>query len=385
LLNAATNIFTGTLKTTGTLDVSNAAVLGFDKISLAGANTWTGPQTFTDVTIAAVAPSIVFQNATIASSFGLGLSTDFGDAKHDFFIMGMNMKATPTGYSILSDRKSAWGLALERDYFNGETVQHEAYFFDGGSFRPFLFGYSQAANADVVSIVDGTVTIANSQVDDFLIPGLRFQFPALTGNSGVEANTFYKVKTVLSPTTFTFMDSWGGPAINATATGGVMKRGGWGNAGYAVPLVVNCFNYDGRDTPASTAFQVTNSKVGSETLVRFDNEVGSRVALHFNQKWRLGTDLAGTDAGGFYLMNLNGGLNDSVIQVDSSSRVAIGYKRSEDGYVPHTNTGTLDVNGVIVATGAALPVNVVEGGFIVVGGTPYIGSGGIWRALSFAP
>jgi hypothetical protein len=71
--------------------------------------------------------------------------------------------------------------------------------------------------------------------------------------------------------------------------------------------------------------------------------------------------------------------------VDSSSRVAIGYKRSEDGDVPHTNTGTLDVNGVIVATGAALPVNVVEGGFIVVGGTPYIGSGGIWRALSFAP
>jgi hypothetical protein len=389
LLNAATNIFTGTLKTTGTLDVSNAAVLGFDKISLAGANTWTGPQTFKDITIAStplnLPPNIIFQNATSGGAFGLGLATDGADLGHDYFTMGINMKASPSGYQVIMPNESAWGLILERDYFNGETFQHEAYFTDGGAFRPFLFGYSQALNANVVSIVNGTVTIANADVNDFIMAGLRFQFPTLTGNTGVEANTFYKVKTVLSPTTFTFMDSWGGDAIIANATGGVMKRGGWGNAGYGVPLVVNCFNYDGRDTEAGTAFQVANSKVGSETLVRFDNFVGGRIGVHFNQKWRLGTDLANTNGADFYIMNLNGEVNDAVIQVDSSSRVAIGYKRSEDGYVPHTNTGTLDVNGVIVATRPALPANVVEGGFIVVGGIPYIGSGGIWRALSFAP
>ena len=109
------------------------------------------------------------------------------------------------------------------------------------------------------------------------------------------------------------------------------------------------------------------------------------MVLQLDEKWRLGTDLAGDGDGNFYLMNLNGGLNDSVIQVDPSSRMAIGYKRSEDGYVPHTNSGTLDVNGPIVATRPALPASVVEGGFIVVDGTAYIGSGGVWRALSFAP
>jgi len=216
-------------------------------------------------------------------------------------------------------------------------------------------------------------------------PGLRFRFTDLNGASGVDTNLLYKVKTVLSPTSFTFMDRWGGPAISATATGGTMKRGGWGNAGFSVPLTVGCDNYDSADAAAGTALQVVNTKAGHPTLVRFDNFANSQVILSFNEKWRLATDLGGTDAGNFYLMNLNNGLNDSVIQVDSSSRVAIGYKRSEDGYIPHANTGTLDVNGVIVASATALPANVIDGGFIVVNGTPYIGSGGIWRALSFAP
>jgi len=161
-LNAASNIFTGILKTTGTLDASNATVLGFDKISLSGANTWTGPQTFADMTVAAPAPNVIFRNATTTASFGMGLSTDDLDNGHDFFFMGINMRAGPISYSILSPQESAWGLALERDYFNGETVQHEAYFLDGGNARPFVLGYSQASTANVVSIIDGTVTISSA-------------------------------------------------------------------------------------------------------------------------------------------------------------------------------------------------------------------------------
>ena len=384
-LNAATNIFTGTLKPTGTFDATSATVLGFDKISRSAANTWTGPQTFADLTIASAVPNIFFQNSTTTGNFGLGLSTEGVDLGHDFFIMGINMKATPAGFAINSPRETAWGLALERDFFNGETFLHEAYFTDGGSIRPFLFGYSQAATANVVSIVAGTVTIHNAQVDDFLRAGLRFQFKELTGNTGgVAANTFYEVHSVIDATHFTFRERYNGPVITGSATGGIVQRGGWGSAGFTVQTTVLVDNYDSTGTPGECAFQVANAKVGHPTLVRIDNFTGTQSVLQFNEKWRWGTDLDGNDAGNFFLMNLNAGLNDAVIQVDSNSRVAIGYKNSEDGYTPHTNTGTLDVNGAIVATRAALPATVIEGGFIVVSGTAYIGSGGTWRALSFA-
>ncbi len=384
-IDAATNTFTGILKSTGTFDATNATVLGFDKISRSAANTWTGTQTFASLTIAAESPNILFQNTTSAGSCGLGLSTDVLDPGHDHFIMGPNMRAVPTGYAPIIPSESAWGLHLERDFFNGETFQHEAYFTDGSSVRPFLFGYSQSATANVVSIVNGEVTISGAEVNDYLIPGLRFQFTNLTGAANVSANTFYQVHAVLSPTKFTFRPRYSGAPINATASGGTMKRGGWGSAGFTVPMNVITDNYDSGDTTDGTAFQVANIRPGSATLVRIDNYVGTQSVLQIDQKWRLGTDLDGTNAGNFFLMNLNDGLNDSVIQVDSVSRVAIGFKRSEDGYTPHTNTGTLDVNGVIVAKRPALPATVVEGGFIVVGGTAYIGSGGIWRALSFAP
>ena len=378
---SASNLSTGTLP---------KSVLSNDVALLDGTNSWTGSQTFSNLTLASASPGILLLNTGTSASFGLGLTTDAADPAHDFFLIGLNLYATPDGNVIVNASQDAWGLSFELDYYNGNTVRNEAYFTDGGGGRPFAISYAQGQVADVVSINSGVVTITNISADVFLKPGLWFQFTDLNGNSGVQPNTFYSVKTVLSPTTFTFAPQDGGDAINATATGGIMKRGGYGSALFTVPLGINVLSYAEQSTAGGATLFVTNSVSNHPTLISFHNETGSQAVVEFNKKWRMGNDLQGRGlANNFYLMDMAND-NSIAIQVDSSDRMAVGFPLQQH-YVPHSNSATLDVNGGIFLADQATPSNPgslpppVKNEFIVFNGVPYFSDGDHWYALTLGP
>lgn len=297
-------------------------------------------------------PEILFKQSGLLPG-GVSFNTDYADSDHNLMVLGTNLRMNDHGIVPIINGENAWGFVVERNYYNGETVQHESYLTDRASSRPFFIAHSEAATADVVSIgvvsgVSGVVTIQNAQANNYLRSGLRFKFTALGSPSVVAANTFYKVDRIYSPTTFSIKNASTSIGITGSATTGTMKRGGWGSISMKVPTVIAGFEYDSADIASSCLLQIANYVSSKQTLVRIDNYDNQQCLIDFNfNKWRLGTDQNGGAINNFYIMN--GLTQDPVFQINASSKVAIGYTYAQEGYTPHNTTGTLDVNGLICA------------------------------------
>lgn len=298
-------------------------------------------------------PEILFKQSGLLPG-GISLNTDYADSDHNLMVLGLNLRMNDHGIVPIVNGESAWGFLVERNYYNGETVQHEAYLTDRGSNRPWFTAYSEAVTASVVSIgvvsgISGVVTIQNPQANNFLRSGLRFKFTALGNPSGISVNTFYKVDQIYSPTTFSVKNAYIAGGVTGSSTTGTMRRGGWGSTSIKVPTVIAGFEYDSLDIVNSCLLQVANYVSAKETIVRVDNYDNQQCLIDFNfGKWRVGTDQNGGSINNFYIRN--GTTADAPFQINASSRVAIGYTYALEGYTPHNTTGTLDVNGLICAS-----------------------------------
>jgi hypothetical protein len=266
---------------------------------------------------------------------------------HEFAAWGLNMFSTAAaGNATYRANTSGWGYVLERDFFTGTVVQHEAYLATEASERPFILSFSPSKIGAITSITSGAVVLAASPVNNYLVEGMRFVFPTLTGTvTGLTANTFYWVKTITDDTHFTFSETQGGAQSGGSATtGGTMERGNFGSLGYQVPVSITVGNYNTPDALAGFAFEVRNTKDGAGLLFG-GNDMGSdqvSFSYLFNavEKWRTSAFPA---FWGIHNLNFGGG-GHFPFQIANNDRISIGYNAE------HTPVSALDVNGTVTAT-----------------------------------
>jgi len=263
---------------------------------LADANAFTGNNSFAGTSLFTGVPTIDAANEVKLSLtndydtfyLSIGTNTISPQIDHTFLTLGHNIESTDAGLVPIVSTKPGWGLTLENNYLNptSGSLQTEFYFGTANSERLMVGGIAPSATASVTSVVangaGSIVTISSPAfTPNYLREGLRFYFTALPGTaSGIDTTTAYKVKTVLSATTFNLGTSAVTPVAITGATysgtAGTMNRGGWGSTSFYQPLSVLLDDTYGStlkspDIRDQAAFEVSTNMTGKNNYSFFTN------------------------------------------------------------------------------------------------------------------